>query len=521
MTKKMPVWAREIGYQAKIKPHNPNFPLNKYGLAGEKADGKLPFDREKIRKSAREDAQDGLPVSEASTPDQWSECEQDIAAEAEEVRLSLKSWFAASSASVRNFLQDCTPAPVNSEVLQESIKAEQGSNIPYDEDDHQEASALHQDLSDELKAFRQTHGDRIGKRTPDIKKNIEQTIAILLFVMILEGGFNALLFKDAQSNGLLGGLLVAFAVSAVNVGCGVTAGFFGLRYLNHPSTLFKALGAGVATFFVLFGMFLNLYVAHFRDAVEHALNSRMADGSLAGFSMFDLSPGSVIVGMFPNIIGLDSMVAFGLLFMGLTIFCVSVYEGYDKISDRYPGYGRVWRKERQAYERKQEIKLATSEDLGAYFTSSRSWFDQQLTRHVEARREIEKAINWLEVRREEAMAIAAKCGEQERNLKVTYRQAHRRERNNHREDLGPQSECPAYFNEIVVSNVPEFSYDKERSQADAAVTVIDQNITELTRSRKWLDQHIQASQPNNNVHRLTPPSTQISEGGRGPDRKTA
>ena len=47
-----------------------------------------------------------------------------------------------------------------------------------------------------------------------------------LFLALLQVFFNALLFKDAQSSGLMGGMMVAFGISAVNVLLGVIAGFF-------------------------------------------------------------------------------------------------------------------------------------------------------------------------------------------------------------------------------------------------------------------------------------------------------
>ena len=494
MAGKTPSWGREIGYQNKIKTHNPNISLSAHGLTGAKAEGKLSFSRDKTKKIAKEDARDGIPVSTSSTEDQWSEREQQIAAEAEDMRRGLTSWFAASGAAVRNFIHDCTPAAIDARILVESIKTEEREIRPYEEDDETDAADAHNDTVVELAAFREQHGDQIGKRTPDIKKSIEQAIAILLFVMIIEGGFNALLFKDAQANGLLGGLLVAFGVSAVNVGAGVVAGFFGLRYLNHPQLPFKILGGAVASFFILFGLFLNLFVAHFRDAVELALIDRMESGSLAGFSMFEISPSATIAGMFPNVFDLHSMIAYGLLFMGLAIFAIAVFEGYDKISDRYPGYGRVWRKERQAYEKRQEVRLSIREELAEFYTASRVWFDQQVNRHSEAKREIEKAINWLDVRREEAQGLASKVGDQERVLKISYRQAHRRERMNYREELGENAECPLYFDEIVTPNAPAFAPNIEREEANKALQVIDHNIKVLTESRVWLDKHIQEQQ---------------------------
>ena len=538
MAIKAPNWGRDIGYQDKIKPHNPNIAKSAYGLKGEKSEGKLSVNREMTRKIARKDAVDGIPVSEAATLDQWSEREQQIASEAEDVRRGLMGWFSASSASVRDFIQDCTPVPIDAKILCESIKAEEDIGVrAFEFDDDEEARSHYDASNEELKAFKEKHRAQIGKRNPDIKKNVEQTIAILLFVMILEGGFNALLFKDAQSSGLLGGMLVAFGISAVNVAAGVLAGFWGLRYLNHPSLPWKIVGGVVATVVILFGLFLNFFVAHFRDAVEIALHTRIEEGSLANFSMFEISPGEVISGMFPNIFGLENMVAYGLLFIGLAIFGIAVYEGYDRISDRYPGYGRVWRKEREAYEKRQEVRSSRRDDLASHYTSARSWFDGQLNLHTEAKREIEKSVNWLELRLEEAQSLAAKVGDEERKLIAAYRQEHRRERNQQREILGEQSACPIYFDDIVTVNMPDFVYDRERRQANEAIDLIASNMNALVESRKWLEEYIQymqnqlrekeaqvdakaqldqrqANAENSATHRGAPPQAQQSQARR-------
>ena len=494
MTRKSPRWALDTGYTSDIKAFRPKTSLAEHGLKGDKANGNLSFSRMMTRKQARADARDGIPVSEAMTRDQWSEREQLFTEEADDIRRGVETWFKTTGGNVRNYILEMTPADIEPDQLQEAIKSEEAELRHFETDDVKEARASHESTIVELDAFREKHKGRIGERTPDIKKNVEQTLAILLFILILEGCFNALLFKDAQSSGLLGGMLIAFGVSAVNVACGVCAGFFGLRYLNHHEQPMKILGGVVAGLFVTMGLFVNFFVAHFRDAVEESLIAAQTTGSLAGFSMFNIAPGEVIRSMFPNIFGLESLVAYGLLFIGLTVFAIAVYEGYDRISDKYPGYGRVWRKERKAYERRQAVRNELRDDLSSYFTNCRTWFDSQQSRHVAAKREIEKAMTELETRREQALAVASRCADQERGLKIAYRQAHRRERNGLRDKLGEQAECPAYFDEIVTPTLPTFEYEKERELAAAAIKAIEQNITALALTRKWLETHIQSVQ---------------------------
>lgn len=494
MMKKTVRWGTDIGCPKRIDPLEGRNELSDHGLKGKRAKGELGLSRGRTRKEAQRDASDAIPASEAMTQDQWSEREQLIAERAEEVRRGLTTWMSTTAAGVRNYIHDTAPADIHPDQLREAIKAEEHEYRHYETDDSNDAKERHSAAIIELQSFKERHGPGIGQRTPDIKKNVEQAIAILVFIMLVEGAFNALLFKDAQSAGLLGGLLVAFGVSAVNVLFGVTAGFFGLRYLNHPALPAKIAGGVIAGVCIMIGIFLNFFIAHFRDAVEHGLVAAEAAGTLAEFSMFQIPPGLVVRDMFPNIIGFDSFVALALLILGLTVFALAVYEGYDRISDPYPGYGRVWRKERKAYEHRQQLREDLRGDLSAYFSNSRMWFETQLSRHAAAKREIEKAMNLLESRRDIAVAIAAKAADQERGLKVAYRQAHRRMRNSLRDKLGEQAACPAYFDEILTPQLPPFEYAKERAQANAAIKVIDQNITALNLTREWLETHIQQVQ---------------------------
>lgn len=489
--KKSVRWGADAGFEKKIKPFEARGDLSSRGLKVQRARGELGLSRSLTRKEARRDATDGLPVSDAMTQDQWSEREQLIAERAEEVRRGLTTWMSTTAAAVRNYIQDQTPAEIHPDQMREAIKAEEHEYRHYEVDDTQDARDSHSAAIIELQSFRERHGERIGQRTPDIKKNVEQAVAILLFIMLVEGAFNALLFKDAQESGLLGGLMIAFGVSAVNVLFGVTAGFLGLRYLNHPALPAKIMGGVVAGICILCGIFLNFFVAHFRDAVEHGLIAADAAGMLADFSMFDIAPGAVIAGMFPNVFGFDSFVALALLLLGLTIFAIAVYEGYERISDKYPGYGRVWRKERKAWEKRQQLREDLRSDLSEYFSASRLWFETQLSRHAQAKREIEKAMNEIEARRDIAVSVAAKAADQERGLKVAYRQAHRRARNAAREALGDQASCPVYFDEILTPQLPPFDLAKERAQANAAIKVIEQNIMAMNLTREWLETHIQ------------------------------
>ena len=487
-------WGQDSGFQDKIRSFTPKTRFAEHGIRGGQRNGDLGFSRLLTKREAKRDAADGVPPSEAKKETEWSEREQIITEKAENLRRGLGSWFRGMAGDVKNYIRDCTPAALDSEQIKEAVKSDEAELRHYEKDDSELARVEHAMAKAELDEFQDAHAQRIGKRTPDIKTNVEQTIAVLLAIMILEGGFNALLFKDAQSSGLLGGVLVAFGVSAVNVCFGVLGGFLGLRYLNHSKLPFRLLGGLVATSFIGLGIFLNFFVAHFRDVVEIGLHASAAAGASTTFSMFSVPPGDVIASMFPNVFGLSSLVAIGLLLIGLAVFAMALYEGYEKISDRYPGYGRVWRKERQAYERRQTIRTELRDDLSAYFSDCRDWFDTQHSRHLMAKREIEKAMTQLETAREQALGIADRAADQERGLKMAYRQSHRRMRNALRDTLGEAANIPVYFDEIITPKTPEFDYGSERSHASDALLSIETNIREISETRKWLEQHIQTTQ---------------------------
>ncbi|MDP3460936.1 MAG: hypothetical protein Q8S09_16815, partial [Hyphomonas sp.] len=206
--KKTVRWGTDIGCPKQIKPLEGRNELSDHGLKGKRARGELCLSRGMTRKEARRDAGDALPASEAMTQDQWSEREQLIAERAEEVRRGLTTWMSTTAAGVRNYIHDTAPADIHPDQLREAIKAEEHEYRHYETDDSNDAKERHSAAIIELQSFKERHGAGIGQRTPDIKKNVEQAIAILVFIMLVEGAFNALLFKDAQSAGLLGGLLV-------------------------------------------------------------------------------------------------------------------------------------------------------------------------------------------------------------------------------------------------------------------------------------------------------------------------
>ncbi|HAY07824.1 MAG TPA: hypothetical protein PKV67_13835, partial [Hyphomonas sp.] len=174
MTKKTVRWGTDIGCPKQIRAFEARSELSDHGLRGRRAKGELGLSRGITRKEARRDAADALPASESMTQDQWSEREQLIAERAEEVRRGTTTWMSTTAAKVRDYIHDTAPADIHPDQLREAIKAEEHEYRHYETDDSNDAKERHSAAIIELQAFKERHGDRLGQRTPDIKKNVEQ-----------------------------------------------------------------------------------------------------------------------------------------------------------------------------------------------------------------------------------------------------------------------------------------------------------------------------------------------------------
>ena len=172
--------------------------------------------------------------------------------------------------------------------------------------------------------------------------------SIVATLVVVESIANSYFFAGGSDLGLLGGALQALLISCVNIGVALLAGVYLSRNLNHVNQTRKIFaGIGLATY-VAFVMFFNLATAHYRmelaidplNAIFKALSSLVRDPF--GIKDFD----AVI-----------------LLFVGI-IFSIGAGIKAYLADDRYPGYGNVDRRFREAdYEyqqAKQELREAVN-----------------------------------------------------------------------------------------------------------------------------------------------------------------
>jgi len=152
--------------------------------------------------------------------------------------------------------------------------------------------------------------------------------SMAIVLIVIEAAINAYLFSQGNEFGLLGGLLAAFIVSVVNVGCSAFQGYL-TRYLNKRNWILKFGGLIFVLSWLAFAATMNLGVAHFRDGLEAGTPWREAAEA-------------AVPNLLQHPLGLASIESWLLVGIGLLISTLAFRKGWHT-DDPYPGYGRVER----------------------------------------------------------------------------------------------------------------------------------------------------------------------------------
>ena len=162
----------------------------------------------------------------------------------------------------------------------------------------------------------------------------------ILPILLAETFIGASFYENA--NGLIGGALVAFAVSLLNVGLAFSCeALFRYKNLRVP---FQRIGGWLCLLAsIVLGLFLNTLFASYRG--EYQLLSDPSDPhQLGGAFLLALDSAKNVFLLHSPASDLSS---FTLFFLGLAGFFFAFYKGMH-VSDRYPGYGPRMRRLKEA-----------------------------------------------------------------------------------------------------------------------------------------------------------------------------
>lgn len=185
----------------------------------------------------------------------------------------------------------------------------------------------------ELERFRKEH-NRLD--LPHYLQGLHKTLAwvFAVFLIAVEALLNASFFAKGLSGGLIDGFAEAAIAASLNVLVCLAAGSTVVRYVNHVKIGPKLFGIVMSALTVAFVLVLALMVAHYREALVMGLE----DAQSVAIQTFLAEP-----------IALKEVSSWYLFLIGVLFGAFAVWDGY-KIDDRYPDYGKLYRRTLEAVE---------------------------------------------------------------------------------------------------------------------------------------------------------------------------
>ncbi|MCK5104423.1 MAG: hypothetical protein KAR17_16480, partial [Cyclobacteriaceae bacterium] len=190
-------------------------------------------------------------------------------------------------------------------------------------------------LSLDLKEFQSTNN---LSSLPDYPESKFLSITILVAIVFIESVGNGYFFAKGNEFGFLGGYTQALIVASANVAFAFFWGYLAIPQMNSVNKTKKYLGIISIPTYLLIAISFNLFVAHYRDELSLSFEG----ANFRAISAFLETP-----------FFLKDFDSFILLFIGLIISGIALIDGY-KFDDKYPGYGRIYRRYKEA-ERKYHL----------------------------------------------------------------------------------------------------------------------------------------------------------------------
>lgn len=203
----------------------------------------------------------------------------------------------------------------------------------------------------EFKHFRKQNN--LEHRAPAVV-DLEESksgIAWIVLVVLVETIANGSFFQEGSTAGLIGGIREAFFLTVLNISLAGILGVFVLRYIGHLDKTKRILAWVIGGFTVVAILFLNLVIAHYREAYV------ITQGAPA----FDL----VLTQMASNPLVMSDAKSWLLGALGLVFNGFASYKFYH-LKDPYPGYTEVARRRRRALEALKDEASKSLENLKAH-----------------------------------------------------------------------------------------------------------------------------------------------------------
>jgi hypothetical protein len=296
-----------------------------------------------------------------------------------------------------------------------------------------------------LRWFQQKHG--LHYRAAAYPESQVYHFAIVAALALVEWISLATFYAEGSDFGLLGGVLIAMALSVVNISVAILAGNL-LRYVNHHSARRRRLAlTAAASLYACFAL-VTLAAAHYRVAtndIAHAQPAVSTPGAVAvppgvATDLDQWRAARLAWQRFAsNPVGFDDVFSWMLVVLAVVFGIFASYKGYG-VDDPYPGYGEL---DRELKRRRAVYEAAK----GEYSRLMDQIFDRTLQEQAHLLSEVKSNIEYYQQlssrtddQRRAFIRDAAEIQDACNIVLKGYRQTNLRVR---------VSPAPAYFNDTV------------------------------------------------------------------------
>jgi hypothetical protein len=150
-------------------------------------------------------------------------------------------------------------------------------------------------------------------------------VGLLLLLIVVEIGVNAIFLSKGNEQGVLGGAVQAFSFALLNVLVSFLIGLFLISLLNHRGVLLKLIGLVSLGAYLLFAVAVNLALAHIRE-VSSLLTPETGAEVMRRLHSAPLQ--------------IDDITSWVFFAVGLTFSILAMLDGLF-FRDPYPGYAAI------------------------------------------------------------------------------------------------------------------------------------------------------------------------------------
>jgi hypothetical protein len=282
---------------------------------------------------------------------------------------------------------------------------------------------------------------------------------VISFIVLVESILNGIFLARGAELGLLGGVSQALVIAVINVGIGLTVGWFCLPQLVHRAWWRKVVGGLAGLLLVGLALTFNLVVAHYRNA----LGGPVPDEAMrTAWTSFVHDP-----------LGVADVLSWLLFLLGVAFSIIALVDGW-KMDDPYPGYGRLARKQQTLNDDYAATKSELLEELEAIRDEAVKKLNQ-IADDIQRRKSEYEAIigarRKLQASFDQHLRHLQQCGNE---LLAIYREANRRART---------AAVPAYYAEGWILHTPDLPDEITESRVSETTleTTVADKFEELKR----------------------------------------